>query len=263
MPYIEQWLYLESARKHSLRKGTAIHQLDILATRLYIVSFSTIFHPRAYTVAFSSNRYKIGTLLSHGTTSRQTLGIIVRALRSIQLIGNVSENPGRKLQKRVKGKEAGKIDEEREKGGGQSEDITRILRSEERKKRNRLEYTAVWYRMEREYPMGGDRGDDLDNDGPEPLATVGQLSSPRFASFFEPPLYIHTQRHTRTRRRGGKRSSSMELFEQQCIYAFSIRFASIYIYDLESFFSIAHRIPHKWFLHLLYKKFLRVYVIAR
>lgn len=32
-------------------------------------------------------------------------------------------------------------------------------------------------------------GDDLDTDGPEPLATVGQLSSPRFASFFEPPLY--------------------------------------------------------------------------
>lgn len=28
----------------------------------------------------------------------------------------------------------------------------------------------------------------MDSDGPEPLATVGQLSSPRFASFFEPPL---------------------------------------------------------------------------
>lgn len=29
----------------------------------------------------------------------------------------------------------------------------------------------------------------MDSDGPEPLATVGQLSSPHFASFFEPPLY--------------------------------------------------------------------------
>lgn len=28
----------------------------------------------------------------------------------------------------------------------------------------------------------------MDSDGPEPLATVGQLSSPRFASFFEPSL---------------------------------------------------------------------------
>lgn len=44
--------------------------------------------------------------------------------------------------------------------------------------------TTVWYRMERECL----EGNDLDSDGPEPLATVGQLSSPRFASFFEPSL---------------------------------------------------------------------------
>ena len=31
---------------------------------------------------------------------------------------------------------------------------------------------------------GEQSGDDLDSDGPEPLATVGQLSSPHFASFF-------------------------------------------------------------------------------
>lgn len=53
--------------------------------------------------------------------------------------------------------------------------------------------TTAWYRMERECPVGGDRGVDLDSDGPEPLATVGQLSSPRFASFFEPPLYTHKE----------------------------------------------------------------------
>lgn len=53
--------------------------------------------------------------------------------------------------------------------------------------------TTAWYRMKRECPVGGDRGDDLDSDGPEPLATVGQLSSPRFASFFEPPLYTHQE----------------------------------------------------------------------
>lgn len=65
---------------------------------------------------------------------------------------------------------------------------TRILRSEKRKKKKETDLNiAAWYRMERECPVGGgNRGDDLDNDGPEPLATVGQLSSPRFASFFEP-----------------------------------------------------------------------------
>lgn len=56
--------------------------------------------------------------------------------------------------------------------------------------------------------VGGDRGDDLDSDGPEPLATVGQLSSPRFASFFEPPLYTHEKR----------RSSSVELFQRRAQY---------------------------------------------
>lgn len=53
----------------------------------------------------------------------------------------------------------------------------------------------------------GDRGDDLDSDGPEPLATVGQLSSPRFASFFEPPLYTHE-----------RKSSSIELFQRRARY---------------------------------------------
>lgn len=66
--------------------------------------------------------------------------------------------------------------------------------------------TTAWYRMERECPVGGDRGVDLDSDGPEPLATVGQLSSPRFASFFEPPLYTHT------------RSSSVEFFQRRARY---------------------------------------------
>ena len=57
--------------------------------------------------------------------------------------------------------------------------------------------------------MGGDRGDDLDSDGPEPLATVGQLSSPRFASFFEPLLYTH------------KEESSIELFQRYARYMLS------------------------------------------
>lgn len=111
---------------------------------------------------------------------------------------------------------------------------------------------------------GGNRGGDLDNDGPEPLATVGQLSSPRFASFFEPPLYIYTA-HARGggggRERRGKRSSS-GAFRTAYAYALfssaTLCFASIHIfvYDPESLFSIAYRMPHKWFLDLLYYKFL-------
>lgn len=39
-----------------------------------------------------------------------------------------------------------------------------------------------------ESERASEQASDLDRDGPEPLATVGQLSSPHFASFFEPPL---------------------------------------------------------------------------
>lgn len=86
--------------------------------------------------------------------------------------------------------------------------------------------------MEREYPMegggGGDRGDDLDNDGPEPLATVGQLSSPRFASFFEPPLYIHTETDSHKKERGKKillheafrTAMHIRFFHPLCIYIY-------------------------------------------
>lgn len=63
-------------------------------------------------------------------------------------------------------------------------------RKRKRKRWTNLNTTA-WYRMARERPVEGDRGVDLDSDGPEPLAIVGQLSSPRFVSFFEPPLCTH------------------------------------------------------------------------
>jgi len=91
------------------------------------------------------------------------------------------------LEKGKGSKRAGDEDERKEERGEEREE----------KKEGKEERADAWYRIqrerkrerEREREGGRDQEDDLDSDGPEPLATVGQLSSPRFASFFEPPLY--------------------------------------------------------------------------
>lgn len=113
----------------------------------------------------------------------------------VQLIANVRENPDRTLIEKGKGRRSGRSTKEEGGEGEQSgyEGIASSVRGREKERERRTNLnTTAWHRMERECPVGGDRGDDLDSDGPEPLATVGQLSSPRFASFFEPPLYEYT-----------------------------------------------------------------------
>lgn len=67
-------------------------------------------------------------------------------------------------------------------------------KKEKEREKERLEY-CVWYRMRRRPTKRGEQsGDDLDSDGPEPLATVGQLSSPHFASFFSSLRCTHKSR---------------------------------------------------------------------
>lgn len=83
------------------------------------------------------------------------------------------------------------------KGGGQRA-TQGLLRQKQKKKREKREAWILRAVPDEEKACeGGGRGkgqsgDDLDSDGPEPLATVGQLSSPHFASFFFEPS-LHTQ----------------------------------------------------------------------